>query len=251
MKSELILGDSREILTTMPDSSVDLIITDSPYGIDYNSNWSKDEKYRKRVKSVNGIANDQDNIEFLSKVIIELYRILKNNSHIYWFTRWDKSGEHIELLQNAGFKVKNNLIWMKNNWSMGDLKGSYAGQYENIIFAQKGRRELNEVDGRSRHTDILQFDRVPPSRLRHSHEKPVNLLKFLIEKSSCENEIILDPFMGVGSVGKACEGVNRNFIGIELDLDYFNIAQQRIQTEKEKINEEKKLEKKSYVMAHV
>lgn len=210
------------------DGTIDLVVTDPPYGINFNSNWSKDKSYRNNLKSVDGILNDKDNNNFLHNVAEELYRVLKDNSHLYWFTRWDKVGEHKLMLEEVGFNVKNNIIWMKNNWSMGDLKGSYAGQYECILFCHKGRLELNEVDGKKRHADILQFDRIPPSQLLHSHQKPVELLELLIKKSSSEGETILDPFMGSASTAIACINTNRNYIGFELDEEYYQKSLERI-----------------------
>lgn len=220
-------------LTQLNEESIDLVVTDPPYGIAFNSNHSKNKEYRNNLKSVNGILNDNcDNINFLMEVAKELYRILKNNTHLYWFTRWDKVEEQKPMLESLGFKVKNNLIWMKNNWSMGDLKGSYAGQYECILFCQKGRRELNEVDGKKRHADILQFDRIPPNKLLHSHQKPTDLLKLLIQKSSSEGDIVLDPFMGCGSTAIASIETNRQYIGFELDEQHYINTCERIDLHK-------------------
>lgn len=211
------------------DKSVDLVLTDPPYGINFNSNRSNDKSYRHKLKSVDGILNDEkDNNEFLSNVIDELFRVLKDDTHLYWFTRWDKVVEHKPMLKDAGFNVKNNIIWIKNNWSMGDLKGSYAGQYECILFCHKGRRELNKVNGKKRHADILQFDRVAGNGLLHSHQKPTGLLELLINKSSNEGDIVLDPFMGSGSTAVSCINTNRQYIGFEMDKDYWQVANERI-----------------------
>jgi DNA modification methylase len=208
----------------MEDESVDLAIVDPPYGIDFRSNYRKSST----LKTTEGIANDgKDNAGFLTEVITELSRVMKEGSHVYWFTRWDKVPEQQPLLE-CHFRVKNSLIWMKNNWSMGDLRGAYAGQYENILFAQKGRRLLNEVDGRSRHSDILQFDRVSPSKLRHSHEKPVDLISFLIRKSSAPGETVLIPFAGSGTDCEAAAASGRNFVAFELDADHVMTAEERL-----------------------
>lgn len=213
--------------------SIDLVVTDPPYGINFNSNHSKNNEYRNNLKSVDGILNDgKDNIGFLEEVATEVYRILSENSHLYWFTRWDKVEEQKPMLEKLGFKVKNNIIWMKNNWSMGDLKGAYAGQYECILFCQKGRKELNEVDGKKRHADILQFDRIAPSKLLHSHQKPVELLELLIKKSSNEGDVVLDPFMGSGSTAIAAINSNRKYIGFELDEQYIEVTNKRIEERK-------------------
>ena len=121
------------------------------------------------------------------------------------------------------FKLKNILIWIKNNWSAGDLKGAYAKQTEFILFASKGRHLLNGA----RDTDILYYDRVVGNMQLHQNQKPVDLLTFLINKSSKPKDTILDCFMGSGTTGVACLETNRNFIGIELDENYYNIAKER------------------------
>lgn len=221
-------GDCLEIMRMIPDASVDLVVTDPPYGIEFSSNWSKNPEYRGRVKTVDGIANDgKDNTPFLSRVIDELQRVMKDNTHIYWFTRWDQIPIQLPLLQRY-FNIKNAIIWDKGNWSMGDLKGAYAGQYEVILFAQKGRRTLNEVDGTKRHPDILRFNRVPASRLRHSHEKPENLIELLIRKSSVVGEIVLDPFCGSGTTAAVAKQLRREYITMDLDESAVDIASKRI-----------------------
>jgi site-specific DNA-methyltransferase (adenine-specific) len=220
--------DCIEGLRLLPDESIDLVIADPPYGIDFNSNWSKDKEYRSKVKTVNGIQNDgKDNNDFLAEVLFEINRVLKPNSHVYWFTRWDRIMLQQPLIERH-FKLKNALVWMKNNWSMGDLTGAYAGQYESILFAQKGRRSLNEVDGKRRHTDVMQFDRVPASKLRHSHEKPEDLIEFLIRKSSNEGEIVLDPFCGSGTTAVCARRLSRDFVTFELESEFIEIANKRI-----------------------
>lgn len=216
--------DCIEGLRLLPDESIDLLIADPPYGIDFNSNFRK----KSELKTTSGIHNDgKDNNDFLAEVLTEISRVLKPNSHVYWFTRWDRIALQQPLIESH-FKLKNSLVWMKNNWSMGDLTGAYAGQYESILFAQKGRRTLNEVDGKRRHTDILQFDRISPNNLRHSHEKPEDLIEFLIRKSSDENEIVLDPFCGSGTTAVCARKLKRKFITFELEPEFIEIANGRL-----------------------
>src|SRR5690625_970668 len=226
--SLIINADCLVTLREMDAESVDLVLTDPPYGINFRSNRRK----KTSLKSVCGILNDGDNLPFLADVVSELYRVMRNNTHIYWFTRWDKVAEQLPLLTEF-FNVKNALIWKKNNWSMGDLQGAYAGQYEVILFAQKGRRFLNELGGRKRHSDILEYARVPSQRLRHSHEKPEDLIEFLIRKSSNPGELVLDPFAGSGTTAAVAKRLGREFITIEADVDFYNTAVERVKNEKE------------------
>ena len=212
-KFELWHGDCLELMKNIPDGSVDLVLTDPPYGMAFKSNYRK-EKY-------NEIQNDKS-LEWLERYISECYRVLKNNSAIYCFCSWHNVDVFKQAIEKK-FKVKNILIWEKNNTSMGDLKGSYAPKYEMIIFAHKGRKLLNGF----RYADIIKANRT--GNKNHPTEKPVDLLETFIKNSSGENEVVFDGFMGSGSTGVACVNTNRRFIGIELDDGYFNIAKKRIE----------------------
>lgn len=205
-------GDCLELMKNIPDGSVDLVLTDPPYGMAFKSNHRK-EKY-------NEIQNDKS-LEWLEKYISECYRVLKNNSAIYCFCSWHNVDVFKQAIEKK-FKVKNILILEKNNTSMGDLKGSYAPKYEMIIFAHKGRKLLNGF----RYADIIKARRT--GNKNHPTEKPVDLLETFIKNSSDENAVVFDGFMGSGSCGVACVNTNRRFIGIELDEGYFNIAKERI-----------------------
>lgn len=233
--NNIIHGECIEVMRGMAAESVDLVVTDPPYGIAFNSNMSNDEEYRGNLKSVNGVLNDgKDNAPFLSEAIDELARVMKPDSHIYWFTRWDKIAEQMPLLERY-FNIKNALVWDKGGVSMGDLLGSYSGNYETILFARKGRRELNEVDGCRRHPDILSYPKIPARQLRHSHEKPEDLIEFLIRKSSNPGEVVLDPFAGSGTTAAVAKRLGREFITIEADVDFYNVAVARVKNEKEAI----------------
>ena len=210
---ELYEGDCLELMKNIPDGSVDLVLTDPPYGMDFQSNFRK-EMYSK-------IENDKC-LGWLENYVDECFRILKDNTAVYFFCSW----HNVDIFKQAiekKFKIKNILIWEKNNTSMGDLKGSYAPKYEMIIFAHKGRKLLNGF----RYADIIKANRT--GNKFHPTEKPVALLEFFIKNSSNENAVVFDGFMGSGSTGVSCINTNRNFIGIELDKGYFDIAKKRIE----------------------
>ena len=210
---DLRLGDCLEPMKDIPDGSVDLVLTDPPYGMAFKSNYRK-EKY-------NEIKNDKS-LEWLEKYVGECFRILKHNTAVYFFCSWHNVDFFKQAIEKK-FKIKNILIWEKNNTSMGDLKASYAPKYEMIIFAHKGRKLLNGF----RYADIIKANRT--GNKLHPTEKPVDLLELFIKNSSDENAVVFDGFMGSGSTGVACVDTNRHFIGIELDEGYFNIAKKRIE----------------------
>ena len=214
---KLLNGDCLELMKELPSGSVDLVLTDPPYGMDFQSHFRK-EMYSK-------IGNDKV-LDWLESYVDEWFRILKDNTAVYFFCSW----HNVDIFKQAiekKFKIKNILIWEKNNTSMGDLKGSYAPKYEMIIFAHKGRKLLNGF----RYADVIKANRT--GNKLHPTEKPVDLLELFIKNSSDENAVVFDGFMGSGSTGVACINTNRDFIGIELDENYFNIAKKRIEEAKE------------------
>lgn len=213
-------GDGLEVMQDMFESNqkVNCIIVDPPYGISHTSNRRKDKT---DTTTKCGIMNDTNNGDLLEKAIELSYECLEDNSHIYWFTRWDKLDEHMPMLKKY-YTLKNMIVWDKGNHGSGDLTGAYGNRYECIIYGMKGRRQLNIVDGKQRHDDILNFSKIAAKKLIHPHQKPIELLEFLIKKSTNEGDTVLDMFGGIASTLKACEKNNRNCICIELDEEVYD-----------------------------
>ncbi len=216
---KLYNGDCLEVMKELPDNSVDLIVTDPPYLINYKTNYRKNKKH-----DFCSVIKNDNNFEMISDYIKECYRIIKDNSAMYMFCSFDKVDYFKQELEKAKFKIKNMIIWVKNNWTAGDLSAQFGKQYEIIFLANKGRKKFNG----KRITDVWNFDRVSGSKQFHQNQKPVNLIEQCIIKHSNENDIIFDGFMGSGTTGVACKNLNRNFIGIEIDEEYFEIAKKRI-----------------------
>ena len=214
---QLIHGDCLEKMKDIPDGSIDMILCDPPYLKAYSTG------HRKGVdRKTTEIQNDR--VFNFDAVFTEYKRVAKPDAHIYIFGCWQTSAYFAETLAKY-FKLKNRLIWVKNNWTAGDLFWTYGQSYEEIWYASNGRKKLN--GGRDR--DCLFYPRVAGKQQQHLNQKPVEMLEYLIAKSTNESELVLDSFMGSGTTGVACQHLNRNFIGIELDEGYFNIAKQRIE----------------------
>lgn len=211
---ELKQGDCLEIMNEIPEKSVDLILTDSPYGFGYQSNMKKNKDLP--------MFYDR-NTSWLNEWLYKANKILKDDGHLYMFAPVQKIDEFKQKIENF-FIIKNILVWDKKGFGMGDLYGQYAPSYEFIIFAVK--EQGKKLNGK-RERDLLSFNKCKPEF--HPTQKPIDLLEYLIEKSTNENDIILDTFMGSGSTGVAAKELNRKFIGIELDEKYFNIAKERIE----------------------
>ena len=219
---KIIKGFAEEELKKLPDNSVDLIIIDPPYGIEFNTNYRKEES-----ETIGEINLDNDKIfETFPEVVRECFRILKNKSALYCFSRWDTTDQFKTILGKY-FHIKNRLNWVKNNWSMGDLSGSYAMQCEDILFCVKGRHILRK----GRPSDFLKFDRVGNQKLLHSHQKPLKLLDFLIQNSSNRGDVVLDCYMGSGSTLISAANNLRKPIGIELSQKYIDVFNERVKNE--------------------
>lgn len=206
--------DCMEMLSEIDDKSIDLILTDPPYGMDFQSNNRK-----KKHKKIEGDTN----LEWLPMLISELSRVVKDNSHLYIWCSWHKVDVFkIELEKH--FKIKNLIVWAKNGGGMGDLKGGYGGRHEICFFINNGK----DLNG-SRDTDVID-KAYRTGNEYHATQKPVNLMEYFIEKSSKKGDLVMDCFSGSGSTAIACHNTGRRFVGSELDEEFFKTSVQRIKT---------------------
>ena len=196
--------------------SVDLIVTDPPYLINYS-------RHVKGHRFENKILND-NNPELISKYIKECYRILKNNSAMYMFTSHKTVDFFKQELENTGFNVKNMIIWDKQRQGMGDTSTVFGFQYELIFFVSKGQPKIRG----KRLSDIWSFPKVVGRNQVHQNQKPIELIERCVTKHSNEGDVVFDGFMGSGTTAIACINTNRNYIGFELDEEYYETSIKRI-----------------------
>lgn len=203
----LMCGDStkeEDVEKLMNGEKADMVFCDAPYGYKYKSNYQ--DKYEM-------LQNDNRILDFIPAI----WGAMQDNCPVYEFCGWQSLKQWLEYFENTNLDLKNIIIWKKNNWSMGDLKGAYAGQYEVILYLNKGRVELNGA----RDTDIWEFNREPPKI--HPTMKPIDLIAYALNKSSKKGEIVLDCFGGSGSTLIACEQLNRKCYMMELDPIYCDV----------------------------
>jgi|SRR5690625_240081 len=218
-------GDCLEIMKDIPDKSIDLVVTDPPYLMNYKTGR---RKYDHRFNDV--ILGDNDE-ELIKDYIKECHRILKENTAMYIFCSIHKIDLFKQELEKK-FIIRNMIIWVKNNHTAGDLESSFGRKYEVLFLVNKGRKKFNG----KRLTDIWEFDRVAGNEQRHQNQKPLELIERCIKKHSKEGDLIFDGFMGSGTTAIACHRLNRNFIGAELDEEYHNLATERYEREKAQTN---------------
>lgn len=223
MSVQLLQGDCLELMKDIPDGSVDMVLADPPYGIDFQSQWKKN-KAEWKPKIINDKSPFVDFIPLLK-------RILRPTACVMIFTRWDVQQRFIDEMERIGLRIKSVLIWDKQIHGMGDLKRAYASRYESILFHSEDSFRFNG----KRPQDIISVRRVLPQNLTHPNEKPVELLETLISQCTMGGGTVLDPFMGSGSTGVAAVNTGRSFIGMELDPGYFETACKRISEAEEAV----------------
>ncbi len=202
-------GCCLSLMGSLPDRSVDLVLTDPPYG--------NRETYGRAKRAILG---DEHPLVALS-AIAACYRVLKLNRVCLCFINM-RQLPFVEgfIARYTNFKIRDVVVWDKRDMALGR---GFRKRYELILVLEKGRPTYTS---RSL-ANVLVSKRIP--RPTHPHEKPVDLLKTLIEHATTPGDLVLDPFMGSGSTGVAAWELGRRFIGIELDATYFDLARRRLQ----------------------
>lgn len=224
MDIQLYNGDCLELMKNIPDGSVDLVLTDPPYVIETKGGGicGKDGL----VKQFKENHLDEMKNGFDTQVLDEICRVLKK-INVYFFC----SQKQIMPLLDYFVKEKkcnwNLLCWHKTN-PVPACGNKYLTDTEYILFfREKGVKVYGEFDTKFTYY-VTPSNQKDKKKYGHPTIKPIEILQNLIVNSSLENESVLDCFMGSGSTGVASVNTNRNFIGIELDKGYFDIAEKRI-----------------------
>lgn len=217
---DIIHGSCLEYMAKMEPESVDLILSDPPYGIDMANSQTMGRQASNDVKFEDG---EFETLDLLDKAFALMYKVLKTDRHMYIFGGIDKVPMLIKLLEKHGFEVHRlPLIWDKGSGSYPSQMTTYVHSYEIFLHVWKGKhRKLNGTP-----RDVFQIKRTPSNKKIHPTEKPTELLRDLINLSSLPGETVFDPFAGSGSTLIAAKETNRRVIGVELnDIYYKNICE--------------------------
>jgi len=217
---DIIHSNCITAMTSMEPNSIDLILTDPPYGIDISKAQTFGRQGHGDIKFEDG---DFETFDLLDKAFALMYKILKDQRHMYVFCGIDKVPTITKLIKKHGFEVYHlPLIWDKGSGSYPSQMTTYVHSYEVFLHCWKGeRRKLNGTP-----RDVFVIKRVPSGKKIHPTEKPTELLRDLIEYSSQPGEKLLDPFAGSGSTLVAGQEKSRRVVGIEInDVYYKNICE--------------------------
>ena len=203
----------------LDDNSVDCVITDPPYGVDYGGGRGNRE--------FDLIQNDSDvagAVELFREVLGQMSRVLKNDGHAFIFTRWDVYPDFYATVKTL-FEIEDCGVWAKNNWGMGHSQTGFRPQHEFIIHAHTGdARPLT-----SQSSDLFEYNRTDTSDYDHPTQKPVPLVSRLAELATYDGDTVLDPFIGSGTTAVAAIQNDRDYVGFEIDEEnYRDVIERRI-----------------------
>lgn len=225
---ELHNVDAIAWLKTLPYGSVDLVMLDSAYeSLEKHRAWGTKTRLKVSAGSSNAWFDIFPNARF-PELFEEVYRVLRNNSHFYFMCDQETMFIAKPIGESVGFRFWKPIIWDKVHIGMGY---HYRCTYEVVLFFEKGKRKLNDLGV----SDILRHKRIQKGR---PTEKPVALLETLIQQSSSEHDIVIDPFMGSGSTGAAALRLGRRFAGTDISLEAVNFTRERLDSVLASVREE-------------
>jgi len=228
MSNEIILGDCYELLKQIKSSSVDLILTDPPYNISRSSNFKKNSDNKKFNNiSIDFGDWDQNEIE-LDKLLSEFKRILKKGGTLIIFYDIWKSQNIKYFADLHGFKQPRVCQWVKTNPVPINSKKNYLSNAIEFFFTfvKGGNSTFNSSYDKGLYNYPICHGK---ERTEHPTQKPLGLIKALIEKHSNVGDLVLDPFGGSGTTAIASIELSRDFILFEKDHSYFEMSKNRIE----------------------
>lgn len=240
-KIDLRQGDCLELMKDIPDGSIDLILTDPPYA-ETGNKWDKWLDFKAFFGEVERVLKPEGALVMTATTKLAS-KIIPMAEHLYKYDLvWVKdNGTNVVAVNHQPLRVHELILIFGKQAVTYTPRGKYMKynpqKTQGKAYTQvSGRQSTNWKGGKVEGFETVNTgDRHPTTvqkwtrdRGLHPTQKPVAMLEWLTKTYTDENDTVLDPFMGSGSTGVACVNTNRNFIGIELDENYFEIAKKRI-----------------------
>lgn len=227
-KYKLFNEDNLSFMKKLPDSSIDLILTDPPYNL---SPHSRGNIHLSNGKIINNDIASWDNIPIIPKNYIEPFtRILKPTGNIFIFTSYSLLGQWYDAF-NPVFSTFQFFVWHKTTPTASVYKNSFLNSCELIICLWNKGHTWNFISQSKMHNFFECSSCTYPEKItqpRHPTQKPIVLIEHLLKISSNENDIVFDPFMGVATTGEAALKNNRRFIGTDINSSYVEASLRRL-----------------------
>ena len=244
--NKIIKGDCIENLKKLPDESVDLIFADPPYFMQ-----TEGELHRTNGAKFQGVEDEWDKFsdyreydDFCTAWLKECKRVMKKNSSIWVIGSFQNIYRIGYIMQNLGFWILNDVIWSKPN-AVPNFGGTrFQNSHETLLWCTKNKnakyifnyKTMKHLNNDKQEKSVWNIgicignERIKDKEGKkvHSTQKPEKLLYNVIISSSRPGDIVLDPFFGTGTTGAMAKLTGRNYIGIEREEEYINVAQERI-----------------------
>ena len=255
MENSLIIGDAIEELKNIPDNSVDHCITDPPYNISgyddkkeigwlkTNKHWTEKKRFKKIDEKWDSYSNG-DYEEFTKLWLKEIFRILKPNGNIIIFGSYHNIYKVGYLLQKSDRKIINSIVWYKRNAFPNITQRMLCESTEHLIWAvnntQKDAKNwifnyntLKKMNNGKQMRNMWDIPMTPTSERKHGKhpsQKPIEIVERLLLAASKENEVIIDPFVGSGTLPVVAKKNGRKFIGIDNNKEYIDLCKKRLKS---------------------
>lgn len=236
----------------IPDETIDLVITDPPFAIEFKAKRSNYNRNSNRVLEGYNEIPQKEYYPFTLNWMKEVYRILKETGSMYVFSGWNNLKHILNALDEVGFITVNHIIWKYQFGVVTNRK--YITSHYHCLYVCKNeqrrkfypyaryRKEAKDSFGRSLHyqdkEDVWYIPREYwTGDIKTPTKLPAELIKKILQYSSEENDIVLDPFLGSGQVAVVAKMMNRQYLGFEIVKEYYQFALHRLQTEKYRIKD--------------
>lgn len=222
--------DALEGLRRLPDESVDLVVTDPPYNI-----AAADRTTMKNGKPLSTLKawghwdrmHTFDYDILILRLISECYRVLKPGGACYIYTAREQNGYFVRQAVARGFVYRNQISMIKKNPIPSFSKSNWRSAFELCMYLTKGKPKVFNFVSQTLCKNVFPYSNSHRDTT-HPTEKPLDLIKLIIEVSSNEGDLVLDPFMGSGTTAVAAKQLGRRFLGFELDAEYVRMARDRL-----------------------
>lgn len=230
MTTEILHGDALDVMASMPDASIDAVITDPPYCSGSVSEASRAGAKGQGLRSENiarfgwfvGDNMGTAGLVFLLRsVAFESIRLLKGSGSMLVFCDWRMVPNLAPAIEGAGLRYQNMVVWDKGHMGMGQ---GFRAQHEIVLHYTAGSPKYHDLGT----ANVLKAGRVSVDEREHQTQKPIDLMEKLVRVVSPPDGIVLDPFMGSAATGCAAIKAGRRFVGIERDPEHFETACRRI-----------------------
>lgn len=225
----IVLGDALELLPGVPSGTVDLIVTDPPFAIDFRA--KKMNYNRTGANVIDGYCeiDGRDYADFSQRWMEEAYRVLSPSGSMYVFSGWNRLKDVLSALDETGFSTINHIIW-KYQFGVFTRK-KYVTSHYHILFAVRNpaKYTFNKIEHYPE--DVWTINREYwKGRKKTPTKLPPDLVRKILSFSSNPGDLVLDPFLGSGTVAMVSKEMGRHFLGFELVRDYYDFARERIES---------------------